>query len=371
MAPAQATLFILYGDDEVSIRAKINEIVEKFCPGGAEAFDLVRLEGASLTLENLRNAVLSLPFMGGKRVVVTVSPLARLTATRGGTTSKSGDSEEESAQDEQQAEDRPGGPYEKQVSPQQARKVFTSLLENLPSSTVLVVVEHQILVGPKPDQPHWLLKWAAGREGVEVVASVVGASGMARWISQRARDLKGSISPAAAAALAYKAGADTRIAMHELDKLLAFVNYRRTIEQDDVEQVSTDSSEAKIFDYVDALALRNAAQAMKLLRRLLEEQEPIFILAMVIRQFRLLLLGRNLLDANATMDESKKGIDTHSEWLVRKVLDQARRFNRSTLEAVYRRLLAMDTAIKSGEVDTDVALETFTAAFTSPPVHSK
>jgi DNA polymerase-3 subunit delta len=205
---------------------------------------------------------------------------------------------------------------------------------------------------------------------VEVIDCVVGASGMARWISQRARDLKGTISPAAAAALAYKAGADTRIAMHELDKLLAFVNYRRTIEQDDVEQVSTDSSETNIFNYVDALSQRNASQAMKLLRRLLDEQDPLFIMAMVIRQFRLLLLGRNLLEANASIEEAKKAIDTYSTWLARKVLDQARRFNIETLEAVYRRLLAMDTAIKSGEVDTDVALETFTAAFTSPPVHS-
>ncbi len=370
MAPTQPTLFILYGDDEVSIRAKVDEVIKKFCPTGAEAFDLVRLEGASLTLENLQNAVLSLPFMGGKRVVVAIAPLARLASPRGGSASKFGDGEE-AIIDDQETGERPSGAADKQVSVQQARKAFTSLLENLPPSAVLILVENQILVGPKPDKPHWLLKWAAGREGVQVVACVVGASGMARWISQRARQLRGAISPAAAAALAYKAGADTRIAMHELDKLLAYVNYRRTIEQDDVELVSTDSSETNIFNYVDALSQRNAAQAMKLLRRLLDEQEASFIFAMVIRQFRLLLLGRNLLDTNASMEEVKKGIDTHSEWLARKVLEQARRFSLTSLEAVYRRLLAMDTAIKAGEVDTDVALETFTVAFTSPPVHSQ
>jgi DNA polymerase-3 subunit delta len=158
--------------------------------------------------------------------------------------------------------------------------------------------------------------------------------------------------------------------MHELDKLLAYVNYRRTIEQEDVEQVSTDSSETNIFNYVDALSQRNPAQAMKLLRRLLEEQEAGYILAMVIRQFRLLLLGRSLLDENASIEEARKAFDTRSDWLARKILDQARRFTLGTLDAVYRRMLEMDTAIKAGEVDTDVALESFTAAFTSPPVHS-
>lgn len=361
-APAPS-LYIVYGDDEIGIRQTMDKLVGELCAPGAAAFDLVRLEGAALTLENLQNAVLSLPFMGGKRVVVAMSPLSRLAGKASGSPRSAGKNDEQDGQsNEDGAQDAAQDASERRSSVQLTRKTLTAIMENLPPSTALILVEAQ---------PQWLLAWAKDREGVQVTAHVVGAGGMARWISQRARKLDGAISPAAAAALAYKAGADTRIAMNEIDKLLAYVNYKRTIEQDDVELVSADSGEASIFNYVDALSQRNASQALKLLRRLLEEQEPMYILVMVIRQFRLLLLGRYLLDARSTLDEALKAFDTRSEWLAKKILDQARRFSLPELEMVYRRMLDLDSAIKVGEVDTDVALESFSAAFTSLPVHSE
>ncbi len=362
-APAPS-LYIVYGDDEIGIRQTVDKLVGELCAPGAAAFDLVRLEGAALTLENLQNAVLSLPFMGGKRVVVAMSPLSRLGGKAGGGSPRSAgkDDEQDGQSNEDGAQNSAQDAAERRSSVQLTRKTLTAIMEKLPPSTALILVEAQ---------PQWLLAWAKDREGVQVTAHVVGAGGMTRWISQRARKLDGAISPAAAAALAYKAGVDTRIAMHELDKLLAYVNYKRTIEQDDVELVSADSGEASIFNYVDALSQRNASQALKLLRRLLEEQEPMYILVMVIRQFRLLLLGRYLLDARSTLDEAMKAFDTRSEWLAKKILDQARRFSLPELEMVYRRMLDLDSAIKVGELDTDVALESFTAAFTSPPVHSE
>lgn len=388
MAAPAPSLYLVFGDDPVSIRQTVNQLVEKLCDPAAKAFNLVQLEGASLTMENLQNAAFALPFMGGQRVVVAFSPLARLFGKQ--TTSKS-DGQADGQGDQEDLQEMGGDKYsqltadsekstqtqtKKEPSAQAARKAFLSFLAAVPPSTALLLVEDQDLdkLATKKDGkiiPYWLLRWALEqKQAVRIIRHIIGTQNLSRWIGERTRQLGGSIAPQAAAALADKTGADTRIAQQEIDKLLAYVNYKRQIDADDVELVSVQSAEQSIFAYVDALSVHSGAQAMKALRRLFEERDAGYIQAMVIRQFRLLLLGRELLDESATLAEVKKVFRTGSDWYANKIQDQARRFSRLDLDLIYHRLLEMDAASKSGEIELDVALETFTAELTAPPAHS-
>jgi DNA polymerase-3 subunit delta len=101
-----------------------------------------------------------------------------------------------------------------------------------------------------------------------------------------------------------------------------------------------------------------------LLEKLKDQQDAMMILAMVQRQFRLLLQAREVLDGGGDEREITKQLKLHP-FVSGKLNNQARRFNLLELEMVYRRLLDLDEGIKTGQIVADLALDTFVAAFTN------
>jgi len=151
------------------------------------------------------------------------------------------------------------------------------------------------------------------------------------------------------------------LAIQEIEKLLAYVNYQRPVELDDIEYLVAYAGETSVFEMVDAIGARNGREAQHLLHRLLEEDEPLRLYGMIIRQFRLLLLTRELLDAGYRESEIASALKTPG-FVVRKLIGQVRTFSLLQLEAIYHKLLEIDEAIKTGQTDGDVALDTLIAA---------
>ncbi len=84
---------------------------------------------------------------------------------------------------------------------------------------------------------------------------------------------------------------------------------------------------------------------------------------MVIRQFRLLTIAREVMDESGTLEEAAAALGTHP-FVAEKAWNQARKFNMETLTSIYRRLLAMDEAAKTGVMPLDLALDTFIVELT-------
>jgi len=97
------------------------------------------------------------------------------------------------------------------------------------------------------------------------------------------------------------------------------------------------------------------------LRRLLDTGEhPLGLLAMIARQFRLLIQVKELKAEGATPPDVAKRLGIHP-FPARKLTNQATHFTAAQLEAVYRHLLDTDVAIKSGEIEAEVALDLLVA----------
>jgi DNA polymerase-3 subunit delta len=180
---------------------------------------------------------------------------------------------------------------------------------------------------------------------------------MPHWIESEAKKQGGRIDPDAAARLSEMVGQDTRIAAQELTKLLTYVNFERPIRLLEVEKVSLVSAQGSVFELVDALGQNDGKKAQRVLHQLLEDEEAFELWGMVIRQFRLLLQARELLDDRATVPEIQKELGLH-EFVAQKVSSQAGRFTMSALEAIYHKLLEIDEAAKTSQVPLDLALDT-------------
>jgi DNA polymerase-3 subunit delta len=181
---------------------------------------------------------------------------------------------------------------------------------------------------------------------------------MPRWIESEAKKQGGRIEPDAAVLLSERVGEDTRIAAQELTKLLAYANFERPISVLDVERVSILSAQGSVFELVDALGQRDGKKAQHTLHQLLEDEDALEFWGMVIRQFRLLIQTRELLDENSSVQEIQKSLGLH-EFVAQKVTNQAKRFSMPVLEAIYHKLLEIDEGVKTSQVPLNVALDTF------------
>jgi DNA polymerase-3 subunit delta len=242
-----------------------------------------------------------------------------------------------------------------------AREQLAALAEylpNLPESTALVLVEKREIPARNV-----VLKAATGAAWAQVkLFDLPKGEALVRWIRARARAEQGEISLEAAQALA-EVEDDPRALGNEITKLLTYVNFARPVELEDVQTLTPAGGEAKVFDMVDAIGQRRGPLAQRELHKLLESAEPLYALSMIVRQYRLLLLAREMLNARASEAEISKTLGLHP-FPTGKICAQARHYKLGDLEVIYRRLLQYDVEIKTGRIQAEAALDTLVGALT-------
>jgi DNA polymerase-3 subunit delta len=325
--------YILHGEDEFSRAEQVAAFKEKIGDATVRDFNVSVLDGRKLTLAELRHAADAIPFMADKRLVVVEGLLARLSVGRG---KAAGDGEPSGA----------------------AKELLAGLLDYLPhvpESTRLVFVEARALPASNP-----VLKLASAQPGKTVIAFEVPKNATG-WIEKRAKQHGGEIDRKAAATLAQLIGGDLRRLDSELQKLVTYVNAARPIKEEDVTRLVSASIEANVFDLVDALGRRDGPRAIRELHRLLDLGEnPLGLLAMITRQFRLLIQVKELQEKSTPGPEMAKTLGQHP-FVIEKIGQQARNFTIEQLERIYAHLLDLDVGIKTGEVGDVLALDLLVA----------
>jgi DNA polymerase-3 subunit delta len=159
---------------------------------------------------------------------------------------------------------------------------------------------------------------------------------------------------------------ESRLAAQEIAKILTYVNYEWPITEADVERIGAASAQSSVFELVDALGMGDGHAAQKVLHRLLENEDPHDFWGMVIRQFRLLILAREIIEAGGG-ERQIQSLLFLRDFVAQKVHRQAQRFSLTSLEAIYHKLLEIDLGSKTSQVPLDLALDTLIAELTRQP----
>jgi DNA polymerase-3 subunit delta len=315
------TFYVLHGDDEFSCQAQVQAMRAQMGDPDTAALNITVLDGKTASATDVIAAARSMPFLSDKRLVIVEGMLSWLTR-RGA--SKSAKAELDQIQD---------------------------ALPSLPEWARVVFVEIQTLSDRNP-----ILKLAKTEPGGFHKAFNPPRNAVS-WIKNQARDEhQAEIESAAAMALAAVIGEDLRAADSELAKLAAFVDGERPITENDVALLTPYVSEANVFEMVDALGRRDGAAAARLLHRLLEQDEPLRLLGMIVRQFRLLIQAREFLNEGGAPRQIAQTLGVHP-FVGEKLAGQAGAFTLSQLERIYRFLLDTDLGIKTGRVSDVLALD--------------
>ncbi len=328
MSKASPCIYLLHGNDEFAIQTFLKEGLIAKMGGGADAtMDITSLDGRTDRLEAIQGEVQTIPFLSKRRMVILNDPLALA---------------------------------------KKSPKSFKEFLSTVPETTALILVEG-ILTPPKGGGVHWLLDWTqthSDRCWSRGFSLPTGAA-MTNWIETQAEQMGGIMERQAAQLLASYIDEDPRLAKMEIEKLLTYVDHARPVTEGDVTALVSDVRQGDVFEMVDAIGSGDGKKAIFMLRRLLEDSEPLSLFGMIIRQFRLLIQVRELVDENPSQDHYSiaKQIGSHP-YPIQKLMPQARTFTLDQLKKIYHQLSEVDQAIKTGQLEVHLALDLLVASLT-------
>lgn len=329
MTQSPPVVYLLHGDDDFAQSKFVATLQGKMGDPANAEMNITHLAGNALSLEALTNSASAIPFLSSRRLVIV-----------------EGASQKFSHSD--------------------TRTKFLALLDRLPHSTALVLLEGRNLEDKDNKSSYWLLEWAKGvgercfirkfdiPKGVELL----------RWIQDYARQRGGEFDTRAAQRIAEINAEEPRAAATEVDKLLEYVNYSRPVSIEDVEDVAFGQVRGDYFTLIDATMAGNGRQAMDMLQRLLDDQEPLSLYFSLVGHFRLLLQVREMYQNGSLVESVAKELNLHP-YRAQKLYNQAKTLTMSDLESIYHRLLDYDRQIKTGQIEAQLALEMLVVGLTA------
>jgi DNA polymerase-3 subunit delta len=337
-------IYVLWGTDRFTRDEQVRSLKRRMLAEPCGEYNLTVLSGDDVAVRDVRAVADALPFMGDRRLVVVQGLLSRTagggkaSARKGRSTRSAGTAKATKAKAAAPAPE--AGPTAE----------LTALLNELPDSTALVLVEDQIdpaAIAPllPPDRSH-----VRGYERPKPAE-------LGRWIEKRAKLHGGKLEVPAMRQLAQLAPDDLGLLDSEVATLITYAG-DRAVTLDDVHLLSA-SPEVTIFGLLDALGQNQRGPALVHLRQLFQRGErPEGVIPQIAASLRRLIQARELIDQGVRGPAMASRMGAHP-FVAEKTERQARPYRVAQLEGALRRLLQTDRAIKTGELDPELALELF------------
>jgi DNA polymerase-3 subunit delta len=169
------------------------------------------------------------------------------------------------------------------------------------------------------------------------------------WINDLVTQNKAKISEKALNYLSENTSDNAWLLSSLIEQLTAYKS-NEEISIEDIKLFLPEKIDDSIFNLVDAII----AKQKNLIFAMIKEQyrlgkDPLYILAMLIRQFKILLQIRDEFEANDLLksDELAKKLGIHP-FVIKKSLPLVKRFTKNNLLKIYQDLLTLDSQIKTG-----------------------
>ena len=338
---------LIHGPSEL-LRAEALTAIRNGVADDPEMTELntTRLDGRAATVSGLRNACDTLPFLTERRLVIAEGLLARLAAPAKGRGKTAEVAETED------------GVEETQLSPELTKgqaKALLAYLDDVPESTELVFLEEDT-VGSGPIARR-LQELARSGQAKIITCERLRRNELPDWIRQRAAQRRVKLDAGALADLADFVGDELRQLDQELIKLADYAPHR-TVTREDVRRLVPATRAASVFEMADALGMGDAATAGKLMRHALDidGEQPLRMLAMIARQYRLLIQAKALQAQGVKPPQMARTLNV-ADWTVPKLLNQANRHTFAALGRAMERILAADEATKTGKLSDREAMD--------------
>lgn len=224
-----------------------------------------------------------------------------------------------------------------------------------PSETTVLVflVSHE-----KLDERKKSVKTAKSGHAVITFAPLP-AEELQQWLFKRASKQGRTLVPQAAEELLRRVGTDMHVLAAETDKLCLHAGAEGTVTVAAVRDLVPVSTEQNVFRLTEELAALRTQEAITLYYDLLKQrEEPIKLMALLVRQFRNMLHVKELGSQGYSPQQMAGQLSLHP-YAVKITAEQARKFSQERLASLLSELADLDYAMKTGRIEKTLGLELF------------
>ncbi len=167
------------------------------------------------------------------------------------------------------------------------------------------------------------------------------------------------ISSNVAQLLIDRVGENLQILKQECDKMKTYKGKEKGITEQDILNLTAKNIDADIFRLIENIVLKNKQIALEAYQEMIKRnEEPIKILIMLANQFRIMYQAKELSKKGYTANDIASILEVHP-YRLKLALEKSRNFSSTILLHYLEELANLDSNIKSGFIEKDLALELF------------
>ena len=297
-------IILIYGKDTYRSKNRLSELREEYRLKNESGINERFLDGKNLSFNDLKNEVLGLSFFNEKKLLIIENAFANKSLKE--------DIKEKGK-------------------------------EFLDSENIIIFYEKDKVL--KGDILYSFIRKKALIEEFDFLKE----EELKKWIKDEVLKNNGKISNNAINLLFDYIGNDLWRQKNEIHKLIAYKN-KEEINEDDINLLINVQAETNIFNTVDAIAEKNKELAIKLIKTHLDKGESVFgLLALISTQFKNMLIVKTA--------DNYRNTSLHP-FVQRKSFYQSQKFSIEDLKRIYNKILQIDSRIKTGKIDENIAIET-------------
>ena len=295
---------ILTGTNDFARSQALKRLVADFISAESD-IALERLDGETITYDRLHEAVMSLPFLASKKMVLVQDLAANKAVT----------------------------------------ERISDLLGTVPDTTDLIIAERKL------DKRGVYYKLLKSQKGF-IEYGELDDYKLADWLVARAKEQGGAISSSDARYMIERIGSNQQLLGNTLDMLQL---YQATVRREAIDLMTEPNPRSTVFELLEAAFSGNARRTMTLY----EEQrrlrvEPQAMLGLMAWQLHILALVKAAGKKSSAEIASEAGV---SPYVVSKTVPIAARLTMEEIKQLVHHALALDIRLKTESIDSDSAMQ--------------
>ncbi len=322
-------MLLLCGREEFLIHWAVDALIGKYVNPVCRDMDFSKMDGTALTFEQIRNDCETLPFLSERRVVL----ISDFKLVEGGKT-KGFEEEEE--------------------------KRLADYLKDIPDHCLLIMTSQGVDKRKKIVKN--IAEWGSVYEFGEL-----DEKSLKSYIEKRFKEAGKTARPSVVAELIAASGyydKDTDYTLYNLEndikKAIAY-NESSDIGMDAVENSISGNMDTNVFSMIDSLGRNRKDEAYQMLHNLLVSGEQVYkLLALLCSHFEIILSVKEMREEGKSFAEMKDILGIH-EFRIKKAASFAEKYSLQSLRQILQRAYEIDKNIKTGLLESSLALELFIA----------
>jgi DNA polymerase III subunit delta len=316
-------IYLLYGTEMFLIEETKREIIHAVLNEEDAEFNLSTYNMQEQSVDTAIEDAETLPFMGGKKVVIIKDPLF-LTGQK---------DKSKIEHDLKRFDQYINMPYEESV--------------------LLIIAPFE-----KLDERKKIVKTLKAKSEV-FHASEMNDSMVKDWMTKRVEEFNVVISDSAAELLVNMIGPKLMLLSNEIDKMAMYVGEGGVIKEEEVLSLTSRSLEQNIFVLIEKVVQRKVDEALRIYYDLLRQnEEPIKVLSLIVQQFRLIYQVKELSSRGYGQKQIASQLKVHP-YRVKLAAIQGKGFEDKQLLEIINQLADADYHMKTGKMDKALLLELF------------